>query len=228
MQYIEIKESIVEQIEQGLLHPGQKLPSERQLSESFNTTRITLREALSLLEVDGLIYREDRRGWFIASRRLKVPINRVEEISDIATHDGFRYQGKPLSATTLMATKEVNVVMSLPPFSKVHIVTVLHIIDDRPIGVSQYWIQASVCPNLIKQLGNECQVMSQLLNIHGFSVDNIQKSILIKGLEGKTALNLRAASGTPCLSVMRSIYDKNHQVIVVESTKWRHDSVELV
>lgn len=59
MQYIEIKESIVEQIASGVLLAGQKLPSERQLAESFNTTRVTLREALSILETNGLIYRED-------------------------------------------------------------------------------------------------------------------------------------------------------------------------
>ncbi|MGM2783185.1 GntR family transcriptional regulator, partial [Bacillus cereus group sp. Bce022] len=36
------------------------------LAESFSTTRVTLREALSLLEAEGRIYREDRRGWFIS------------------------------------------------------------------------------------------------------------------------------------------------------------------
>lgn len=66
MQYVEIKIAVEEQIESGLLPPGQKLPPERKLAESFNTTRVTLREALSLLEIEGKIYREDRRGWFIS------------------------------------------------------------------------------------------------------------------------------------------------------------------
>ena len=47
-----------------------RLPSERQLSEEYSTTRITLREALALLESRGEIYRELRRGWFIAPPRL--------------------------------------------------------------------------------------------------------------------------------------------------------------
>ncbi len=49
MQYVKIKDSIVEQIEAGMLSPRQKLPAERKLAESFDTTRVTLREALSLL-----------------------------------------------------------------------------------------------------------------------------------------------------------------------------------
>lgn len=75
MQYIKIKEAIEEQILQGMLSAGQKLPSERQLADSFHTTRVTLREALSILESDGLIYREDRRGWFISPPRLQVPLS---------------------------------------------------------------------------------------------------------------------------------------------------------
>ena len=49
---------------------GQQLPAERALSERFATTRITIKEALSSLEADGLIYRAERRGWFVAPPRL--------------------------------------------------------------------------------------------------------------------------------------------------------------
>ena len=52
MKYIEIKNLILDQIEQGELFPNQKLPSERILADSFSTTRITIREALSSLEAE--------------------------------------------------------------------------------------------------------------------------------------------------------------------------------
>ena len=54
----------------GQLGAGQQLPAERALSERFATTRITIKEALSSLEADGLIYRAERRGWFVAPPRL--------------------------------------------------------------------------------------------------------------------------------------------------------------
>ncbi|WP_225321226.1 GntR family transcriptional regulator, partial [Pseudomonas aeruginosa] len=52
----------------GLVQPQQGAfpPAERKLSELFATTRITLREALIQLESQGLIYREERRGWFVS------------------------------------------------------------------------------------------------------------------------------------------------------------------
>lgn len=49
---------------------GDKLPSERELCAIFNTTRITIRESLAQLESSGLIWRADRRGWFVTPERL--------------------------------------------------------------------------------------------------------------------------------------------------------------
>ena len=52
-------QDVVDQIQEailvGRLAPGEKLPSERELKESFNISRGTLREALRVLEQKGLI-----------------------------------------------------------------------------------------------------------------------------------------------------------------------------
>jgi GntR family transcriptional regulator, transcriptional repressor for pyruvate dehydrogenase complex len=58
--YIEIVESIREMIQKDGLQPGDRLPSERELSESLGVGRSSVREALRSLELLGLI--ETRRG----------------------------------------------------------------------------------------------------------------------------------------------------------------------
>jgi DNA-binding FadR family transcriptional regulator len=54
-----VHEPVAEQIRQaifrGLIAPGHKLPSEREMAEQFQTSRVTLREALRALEKEGLI-----------------------------------------------------------------------------------------------------------------------------------------------------------------------------
>lgn len=64
-----IYEEIVEQIKQlileGRLKPGDKLPSERHLVESFKVSRASIREALSALEMMGLLEVRTGEGTFI-------------------------------------------------------------------------------------------------------------------------------------------------------------------
>ncbi|WP_156504394.1 GntR family transcriptional regulator, partial [Oleiphilus sp. HI0066] len=66
-----IKETLTENIMRWRGEGEMKLPSERYLSEQHSTTRVTIREALKLLETEGLIYRENRRGWFISPPKLR-------------------------------------------------------------------------------------------------------------------------------------------------------------
>jgi GntR family transcriptional repressor for pyruvate dehydrogenase complex len=53
--YESVAEHIREAIFAGQLLPGHKLPSEREMAEQFETSRVALREALRALEQDGMI-----------------------------------------------------------------------------------------------------------------------------------------------------------------------------
>jgi len=61
---------IIEQIKSalhaGALKPGDRLPSERELAESFQASRISIREALKRLEASGLVTVRVGSGVFVA------------------------------------------------------------------------------------------------------------------------------------------------------------------
>jgi Transcriptional regulators len=63
--YRHIQEHFSYLIRKNVLQAGGKLPSEREIGEQFNLTRVTVRQALQNLEAEGLIYRENRKGWFV-------------------------------------------------------------------------------------------------------------------------------------------------------------------
>ncbi|WP_336212620.1 GntR family transcriptional regulator [Nonomuraea sp. LPB2021202275-12-8] len=63
--YQQIAASLREQIESGILAPGAALPSEAELRRRFSASRNTVRQALAVLERDGLIVAEHGRGRFV-------------------------------------------------------------------------------------------------------------------------------------------------------------------
>lgn len=64
LKYYQIMDDLKEQIFSGKLRPGDKLPSENQLSERYQVSRQTVRKAIEMLTNAGYVYAEHGRGTF--------------------------------------------------------------------------------------------------------------------------------------------------------------------
>jgi GntR family transcriptional regulator, transcriptional repressor for pyruvate dehydrogenase complex len=69
-----VVDQIVEDVSSGRLEPGARLPTERALADEFTVGRSSIREALRMLETDGVI-ESTGRGVFVVSRD-RNPLNR--------------------------------------------------------------------------------------------------------------------------------------------------------
>ncbi|WP_050641456.1 MULTISPECIES: GntR family transcriptional regulator [Clostridia] len=67
--YKQIINILNDKIASGELKPGDKLPSEAELVETYQVSRITIRSAISELEDLGLIVRSRGKGTFVASKK---------------------------------------------------------------------------------------------------------------------------------------------------------------
>jgi GntR family transcriptional regulator len=63
--YIQIADDLRGQIEAGKYSPGDRLPSNRLLSEQYGVAAETLRQALDVLRGEGLIATQSTRGTFV-------------------------------------------------------------------------------------------------------------------------------------------------------------------
>ena len=67
--HISISETLRQQIEAGDYQPGEKLPSEHQLMEVFNVSRITVRQAIANLVSQGLATAQQGKGVFVTPQK---------------------------------------------------------------------------------------------------------------------------------------------------------------
>ncbi|MBQ5755522.1 MAG: GntR family transcriptional regulator [Oscillospiraceae bacterium] len=63
--YIVVKHAIKAMLDQGLLEANAILPSERELMETYNVSRITVRRAVEELEQEGYLYKVQGKGTFV-------------------------------------------------------------------------------------------------------------------------------------------------------------------
>jgi DNA-binding FadR family transcriptional regulator len=72
--YEQVARRLVQDIRAGLLVPGQRLPSERELARQMEVGRSSIREAIGVLQVDGIVETRPGSGTFVAgdaSERLR-------------------------------------------------------------------------------------------------------------------------------------------------------------
>ncbi|MCM3790236.1 FadR family transcriptional regulator [Domibacillus indicus] len=68
--YIQIYNQILAEIQAGSFKVGDKLPSERELCAQFGVSRAPVRQALSALEMNGIIYSRQGEGVFVKSTHI--------------------------------------------------------------------------------------------------------------------------------------------------------------
>ncbi|WP_341659820.1 phosphonate utilization transcriptional regulator PhnR [Vibrio sp.] len=226
MQYVRIKDLLVEQIDTGMLSPSQKLPSERKLAESFDTTRVTLREALSLLEAEGRIYREDRRGWFISPLPLRYDPTQNPSFSDIAHIQNRVPATELVTAKSMMANKQATHLLNLPPFSDVYHIERVHYLEKRPVVYVTHYINPKYFPNILDyDLTNS---LTKIYRDHfGIFYKKSHYRISTSTLLGEVAQALRATSGTPAMVIERTNHNQDGDVIDSQIEYWRHDAIKI-
>ncbi len=112
------KESNVERLRTGILDMireldlslGDKLPTEKTMTERFQVSRPTLREALKLLEQDAIIDVHQGKGRFVAAGSalsIARPITKFESVSDMVRSHGYTAQTQLLGFVTQPANADI-------------------------------------------------------------------------------------------------------------------------
>lgn len=97
---IKLRDRISDLMRETGLKPGDKLPTEAELTQRFKISRPVVREALKLLEQDNLIYAEHGRGRFVSPMsavQVDRPITVFESVTDMTRHYGYETVNKVLS-----------------------------------------------------------------------------------------------------------------------------------
>jgi len=145
--WLQAVQLIEDEIARGILRPGSRLPSERELCLELRISRVTLRKALSQLVKDGVLSPSHGRGWFVASRGgAKEWPNKLESFTETAARMGLVPSSRILRAAAAPANLDEAEQLSIAPGTPLFHLERVRLLDDVPIAVDRTRIPASLVP----------------------------------------------------------------------------------
>lgn len=226
-QYLKVKRDILERLRSGELQPHDKLPTEREMTESLGVNRNTIRHALGILEREGRIYRCGRRGWFASGKRLVFdPSREYVNFDRLSRQQGFLPAWHIKESGTTPATGELQELFEAKEGTPLYHIYETGTLDGQAVYYSECFFLAAVCPGFPSKIVTlpMTDVLREDYGIHLF-----QKSLLIRpiNMRARIAGLLDLPAHYPGIFIKRVKTSQAGQVVQVDYEYWRADSIEL-
>jgi GntR family transcriptional regulator len=132
---LQVRDALRARIAAGELPPGERLPAEPALAGALGVSRGVVREALKLLEQDGLVRVRHGRGHFVAALPVLVrkPITQLESVTEMLQSLGYQPEGRVLAVREQPADPEVAAKLELAPGEPVVVLERLRLARGQPL-----------------------------------------------------------------------------------------------
>lgn len=144
--YLTVAESLLRRIESGDWNPGDRLPNEQELAKELFVSRVTLREAMGVLERDGVITRKHGLGSFVERKPVHITaeLNKLEPFASGIQRAGFKVTEEILSLAPAAIPPELAASLLVPPRSPGHRLEMIRRMEKVPIIYSRDYILPDV------------------------------------------------------------------------------------
>jgi GntR family transcriptional regulator len=210
MKYAAIIAEIEQAIADGRLAPGDRLPAERALAEEHRVSRMTVRQALQLLESRGLLRRAIGRngGSFVARPKLERDLGTFSGLSEQLARQGVAAGARVLSVREVDGAIEIARV---------------RLADGEPFALERstfperfrWLLELDLTGSLYELLGDDAPVRA---------VERIEP--VAADADEAVALGLRV--GAPLLLVDRIAYGVDGEVVETARDVFRGDRTRIV
>ncbi len=226
--YLQLKEHLRQQIENGVYPPGSRLPSERELADTFQVSRMTARQAIRLLATDGFISAHVGKGTFVLKPRIDQELLLLTSFTEDIRQRGMTPRSRIIRAAIEHADQEVAAHLKISEGAEVILLSRVRLADEEPIAWEICAVNHRLCPGILDRhnFGQDSlyQVMREEYGLRLLWADQLI-SARMPSREERDALDLDAK--TPVLSLTRVTYTDHDQPAEYVSSVYRCDRYQL-
>ncbi|KRM71778.1 GntR family transcriptional regulator [Lacticaseibacillus brantae] len=221
-----LHEQLVDLLRDKISHmqPHDKLPSERELTNTYQVSRNTVRMALDELETMGLVYRQHGRGTFV--------LNNAKQTTDLSTTYSFSTQMAALGRTAqtdllylheVEANKYIAEKLDLPLGAPVYKLKRVRIADGMPLMVERTYIPGTIFPGFTAEMLKDTALYTVMQDTYHVKIAEATEGFYASLIGSKDADLLKVPTDSPGLNVRRTTYSDTHDVVEYTMSVARSD-----
>ncbi|HKA60846.1 MAG TPA: UTRA domain-containing protein [Methylomirabilota bacterium] len=194
--YHQIAQTLRERIVAGGHGPGKRLDNQRSLAREFGVTLMTLRQALDLLERDGLIARRHGLGTFIARPSIDYDILHLRALAGDLSALGEDVATRFVRSYKTVADRRIAEALRLRERAPVFVLERLRLVDGEPVS-----FQASYLPAVIGEEVSKADLavtpLRQVLSFKlGIEITGAHETVSAVPLDRRAAREMGCRPGT--------------------------------
>nr|WP_255437592.1 GntR family transcriptional regulator [Thalassobacillus sp. CUG 92003] len=146
--YYQIEEDIKIKIDNNEYATGDVIPSERDLSETYDVSRMTVRQAVNNLVNEGFLFRQKGRGTFVSEKKIEQGLQGMTSFTEDMKQRGMTASNKLLSFEKVKAPQSIAEKLELSEAASVVMVQRIRFADEQPMAVETTYIPLTLFPHM--------------------------------------------------------------------------------
>lgn len=204
--YYRLKESIRTMIEDRQLGEGDLIPSERELCETHGVSRMTARQAVNELVNEGVLYREQGRGTFVAGPKLQHETARLTSFTQDMQERGMTASSDVLGVEVEGASQTVARVLSVEPGEQIVRLSRVRNAEGRPMALETSHLRYEVGKGILG-LDLSRSSLYEELSKRGLRIASAEQKYEATLLNENESDHLGIPAGSAALLVERVTFD---------------------
>jgi GntR family transcriptional regulator len=201
-------EELIKKIDSEEFSVGEKLPSERELCEIYDLSRITVRQTLQELEREGYIYKMHGKGTFISPKRYNQNLVKLYSFTEEMKKIGKTPATKVLSFQEIALDERLANKMNLAPFDEALQIVRLRLADNEPLMFETSYIPKETFPNLTEKDLAERPMYDVFMQDYKIGVTKAIERFSATSVRKDEAEYLKINAAHPAMLIKRFAYHK--------------------
>lgn len=225
--YHQLEEYIKQQIENGLLMEEAVIPSEREYAQTFQISRMTVRQAINNLVTEGYLKRQKGRGTFVNKKKVEQELQGMTSFTEDMLSRGMNPSSTLLSFQIIPADKNTALDLRIEENDSVYKIKRIRLADGTPMAMETAYIPVDLVPGLTEENSNLSlyQYIEENLSL---SISEAKQEIEASIASSHDAETLGIAAGDPILLIERISYLQNEVPFELVKSTFRADRYRFI